>query len=249
MKAVLNKDIEGLILNNINFVHYIVQNSFHLRPNNQDYDDCFQEGCMGLIEAANRFDPNLGYSFSTYSYSMIWGHVSSYLRQNKGVIRFPRKVLDLRYKIFKYQTDNPYNTIDDLLRDLNITINDYNDCTCDVLYLEDTVKGIKDDGDIITIGDTIPDPEDDVYLMLELDEIYTDIDTILDNIKYPRSKHHDLKSLFVEYIYDLIYEEKRAWNYYCTKYGISQPYFCRVVNKLMLELRSKIDNLRIEEVK
>lgn len=56
----------------------------------KDRDDLFQEGCIGLLKAIDNFNPELGYTFSTYASAMIWGQVMSYLRDHSHVIRPPR---------------------------------------------------------------------------------------------------------------------------------------------------------------
>ena len=49
------------------------------RLNNGVYDaDMFQEGIIGLLEAADRFDPGLGFAFSTYAVSYIDGAIRGY---------------------------------------------------------------------------------------------------------------------------------------------------------------------------
>lgn len=37
-----------------------------------EYDDLFSSGCVGLVKAADNFNPDLGLRFSTYAVPMIW---------------------------------------------------------------------------------------------------------------------------------------------------------------------------------
>ena len=50
-----------------------------------------QMGYMGLLKAARRFDPSLGFKFSTYAVPMIAGEIRSQLR-DKGVIKISRSL-------------------------------------------------------------------------------------------------------------------------------------------------------------
>jgi len=54
-----------------------------MRMNNNLYDeDLFQEGCLGLINAVDRFDPERGVEFSTYATSQINSYIRHYKRRN-----------------------------------------------------------------------------------------------------------------------------------------------------------------------
>ncbi|MBR3994509.1 MAG: sigma-70 family RNA polymerase sigma factor [Clostridia bacterium] len=56
-----------------------------------EYEDLVQIGSIGLIKAANSFDPELGYEFSTYAFSMITGEIRRHLRDD-GLIRVSRSI-------------------------------------------------------------------------------------------------------------------------------------------------------------
>ena len=58
---------------------------------NEEMDDLIQMGYMGLLKAARRFDPSLGFKFSTYAVPMIAGEIRSQLR-DKGVIKISRSL-------------------------------------------------------------------------------------------------------------------------------------------------------------
>lgn len=54
---------------NIPLVHHIIRNK--MRIANGDYDDAFQDGCVGLLNAIRTFDPERGIAFSTYAGACI----------------------------------------------------------------------------------------------------------------------------------------------------------------------------------
>ena len=84
---------EKLITGNLRLVLSIVQ---RFRSRDENADDLFQVGCIGLIKACDRFDVSLDLKFSTYAVPMIIGELRRYLRDNTA-IRVSRSVRDLAY--------------------------------------------------------------------------------------------------------------------------------------------------------
>ena len=64
---------------------------------NENADDLFQIGCIGLMKAIDNFDTTLNVKFSTYAVPMIIGEIRRYLRDNSA-IRVSRSLRDIAYK-------------------------------------------------------------------------------------------------------------------------------------------------------
>lgn len=64
---------------------------------NENLDDLFQIGCIGLMKSIDNFDPTIGVKFSTYAVPMIIGEIRRYLRDNSSY-RIPRSLRDTAYK-------------------------------------------------------------------------------------------------------------------------------------------------------
>ena len=64
---------------------------------NENVDDLFQIGCIGLIKAIDNFDTSLNVKFSTYAVPMIIGEIRRFLRDNNS-IRVSRSLKDTAYK-------------------------------------------------------------------------------------------------------------------------------------------------------
>lgn len=64
---------------------------------NENVDDLFQIGCIGLIKAVNNFNTELDVKFSTYAVPMIIGEIRRYMRDNNS-IRVSRSLRDTAYK-------------------------------------------------------------------------------------------------------------------------------------------------------
>lgn len=75
---------------------------------NENVDDLFQIGCIGLIKAIDNFDTTLNVKFSTYAVPMIIGEIRRYLRDNNS-IRVSRSLRDIAYKAI-YARENYVKT-------------------------------------------------------------------------------------------------------------------------------------------
>lgn len=82
--------IEG----NLRLVLSVIQ---RFASSNENADDLFQVGCIGLMKAIDNFDRSLNVKFSTYAVPMIIGECRRYLRDNNS-IRVSRSLRDIAYK-------------------------------------------------------------------------------------------------------------------------------------------------------
>ena len=89
-KFAREKFIEGNLRLVLSIVH-------RFNNSNENIDDLFQIGCVGLIKAIDNFDISLNVKFSTYAVPMIQGELRRYLRDNKA-IRVSRSMRDIAYK-------------------------------------------------------------------------------------------------------------------------------------------------------
>ena len=76
---------------------YSISHYFEGYPNKEDL---FQVGCIGLIEAYKRYNPDMGAKFSTYAYPYILGEMKKYIREDKGV-KISREITKLNLRIEK----------------------------------------------------------------------------------------------------------------------------------------------------
>ncbi|MGV3523082.1 MAG: sigma-70 family RNA polymerase sigma factor [Candidatus Sericytochromatia bacterium] len=62
-------------------------------------DDLIQVGMIGLLEAQRRFDVNQAASFKTYATHFITGHIRHYLRDKQQLLKGPRSLQELSYRV------------------------------------------------------------------------------------------------------------------------------------------------------
>ena len=85
---------ETYIKGNLRLVLSVIK---RFNNHNENVDDLFQIGCIGLMKAIDNFDTSVGVKFSTYAVPMIIGEIRRYLRDNNS-IRVSRSLRDTAYK-------------------------------------------------------------------------------------------------------------------------------------------------------
>lgn len=85
---------EEYIKGNLRLVLSVIR---RFSSSNENADDLFQIGCVGLIKAINNFNTELDVKFSTYAVPMIIGEIRRYMRDNNS-IRVSRSLRDTAYK-------------------------------------------------------------------------------------------------------------------------------------------------------
>lgn len=85
---------EEYIRGNLRLVLSVIK---RFSASNENVDDLFQIGCIGLIKAIDNFDTTLGVRFSTYAVPMIIGEIRRFLRDNNS-IRVSRSLKDTAFK-------------------------------------------------------------------------------------------------------------------------------------------------------
>lgn len=129
---------------------------------NENVDDLFQIGCIGLIKAIDNFDTTLNVKFSTYAVPMIIGEIKRFLRDS-GSIRVSRSLKDTAYKaiyakemLTKKNLKEP--TIEEISAEVGISKED-------ITYALDAIQCpmslyepiYTDGGDILYVMDQISD--------------------------------------------------------------------------------------------
>lgn len=84
----IKSERDELIENNLGLVHACAN---RFKGRGAEYDDLFQAGCVGLIKAADNFDPQRGFSFSTYAVPVILGEIKRIFRDG-GTVKIGRAI-------------------------------------------------------------------------------------------------------------------------------------------------------------
>ena len=129
---------------------------------NENPDDLFQIGCIGLIKAVNNFNTELDVKFSTYAVPMIIGEIRRYMRDNNS-IRVSRSLRDTAYKAI-YARENYMKiklkepTVEEIAEEIGISKED-------IVFALDAIQApmslqepvYNDNGDALYVMDQISD--------------------------------------------------------------------------------------------
>ncbi len=88
-------DKSSVINDNLGLVHSCAK---RFQGRGIEYDDLFQAGCVGLVKAAENFDPSLGYKLSTYAVPVILGEIKRLFRDG-GSVKISRSLKELSLKV------------------------------------------------------------------------------------------------------------------------------------------------------
>jgi len=105
---------------NFGLVHAVIHNNVYLK-NKATYEELFQEGVIGLIRAAEIFDPSRGFKFSTFATVWVKGVLSNFA---SDPIRIPQRVKATYNKLQRMKRANPEVTLDELSLALEIPADD-----------------------------------------------------------------------------------------------------------------------------
>ncbi len=168
--SLLRKSREGdtkardeLISGNLKLVLSVIQ---RFSNKNENPDDLFQVGCIGLIKAIDNFDLSQNVRFSTYAVPMIIGEIRRYLRDNNPV-RVSRSIRDTAYHAMQVREElinrtQKEPTVEEIAERMNLSRESV------VLALEAIVEPVSlyepvysDGGDTIYVMDQIGDNNTD----------------------------------------------------------------------------------------
>jgi RNA polymerase sigma factor (sigma-70 family) len=93
-----NQARDTLTLHNLRLVYSIAGKA---RGKGAPYRDLIQEGTLGLIRAAEKFEARKGYRFSTYCYNWISQAVRRYISDSAALIRYPTHVREQVGKLYR----------------------------------------------------------------------------------------------------------------------------------------------------
>lgn len=146
---------DQLIEQYLPLVRYVVARLPVTMPGSLDRDDFYSVGVMGLMHAANTYDPTRGASFKTFAYTAIRGAILDEVRKHDPVPRSRRDRLRRMERASSqlYATLDREPTLAELAEVMACTEQDLDDDlqvlhTCRTLSLDEPYGGGEDAGNL-----------------------------------------------------------------------------------------------------
>lgn len=204
------------------------------RRSTDPVEDLIQVGSIGLLEAINRYETGHNTEFKTYAVHFITGHIRHYLRDRQNLLRGPRVLQELSYRLSQVSNKltqqmgrDPSNQ--ELAEALEIPLDQVDqvkmyDRRVTVLWL-DQESGDGDDDEQRSLLDTLSDGRTSVDNREDLDDRLVLVEAME---HLPEAQR---KLLELRYFQDLTQAELSR------RLGISQMEVCRRLKKAEKQLK------------
>ncbi len=111
------------------FVYFLARK---FQNRGEPLDDIVQVGYLGLIKAIERFDPDLGFEFTTFATLTVAGEIKRHFRDKGTAIRFPRRLQELHQSVVRVNEEMKNQlgrepTVSELAERLGVTPEDVTD--------------------------------------------------------------------------------------------------------------------------
>lgn len=157
-------DLERLVSEYLPLVHKIARGL--ARRSTDPVEDLIQVGSIGLVEAARRYETGHNTSFKTFAVHYITGHIRHYLRDRQALVRGPRALQELSYRLRQVAQELNHRlgreaTAEELAEALDVEPSQVAeartyDRRMSVLWLDQAAEGEEDEGR--SLLDTLTDP-------------------------------------------------------------------------------------------
>jgi RNA polymerase sigma-B factor len=101
MRSIAISERNSLAQSNEKLVHKVVHRMSQVCR--EPYEDLYQLGYIGLIKAADRFDPTTGNAFSSFAIPYIQGEIQHFLRDQWQSVKLPRTAIETKAKVRRLQ--------------------------------------------------------------------------------------------------------------------------------------------------
>lgn len=218
---------ELLIEGNLRLVLSVIK---RFENRNEDMDDLFQVGVVGLLKAIENFNPNLDVMPSSYLCPMISGEVRRYLRDN-NTIRVSRSLRDTAYRALQVRErltaeKSKEPSVDEIAKEMGLpkeSVVQALDAIQDPVSLFEPVY--HDGGDTLFVMDQVSDDKNGDKLWLE-------------NLSLQEAMHH--LSEREKKIVALRFFEGKTQTEVSSEIGISQAQVSRLEKAALSHMRKLV---------
>ncbi len=229
----MNESRNKLIEENLGLVWDVINKEFHggkfiAGACRCSVEDLYQEGCLGLITAAENFNEDGEVKFSTYAYNYIHGRILTMYRDKNTLVKFSRDAKEISIKIKKTLKEKDINITKELIME-KYKVTDYiaeqtiSYMNRKTISIDKPVEGSE--GEPVNILDFVVHTKDfshDVLAKYEFEErlsLLDDFSKKLIELQLQRKKQREISKIL----------------------GITQPQVSRLTKKAIALIQSKYE--------
>lgn len=195
-------------------------------------EELTQIGAIGLIKAVDKFDPAMGYTFSTYAVPLIMGEIRRFLRDD-NMIHVSRQLKEHARKIaiireqFK-KTENREPTMDELAERTGLTREDMvasMESVYEVESISTPVRGAGEDPHALTLEDQL---EDKIHFEIPMVNRIA-LSQVMDELE-----EREARLIHLRYI------EEQTQTQVAHALGMNQVAVSRLEKKILIKMRRKL---------
>jgi RNA polymerase sigma factor for flagellar operon FliA len=213
-------------------------------PSHVDRADLVSYGVFGLIDAIDKFDPDLGNRFETYAIARIRGHIVDELRSYDWVprsVRAKARAIDAACRSLEAQLHRP-PTDRELATELGMTDDELQRAQSQVslvnLVTFDAALGAAVDGDQgMTVGDTLVADDEGPDHRVELDELRRMLAAAIDDLP---ERERDVVALY--------YHDGLTLAEIGEVLGVTESRACQIHGKVVSQLRRRLTAAERERI-
>jgi RNA polymerase sigma factor FliA len=235
-RAGLRSARDELILHYAPLVHIVAGRLAAGAPRHVDRSDLVSYGVFGLIDAIDRFEPDLGHRFETYAVARIRGHIVDELRSYDWVprsVRAKARAIDaalrsLECELHRAPTDR------ELAGALDMSDHELQRALSQVALVNlvtfDAALGAAADGEAaLTVGDVLVSGDESPGERVEVDELRHALAAAIDHLQ-PRER--DVVALY--------YHDGLTLAEIGAVLGVTESRACQIHGKAVVQLRRRL---------
>lgn len=227
---------DQLILHYAPLVHVVARRLAAGAPRHVDRADLFSYGVFGLIDAIDRFDPDLGHRFETYAMARIRGHIVDELRSFDWVprsVRAKARSIDVTRRSLEAELCRA-PTDDELAGALGMTDDELQRSLAQVALINqvnfDAALGAAVDGDQqLTVGDMLVADDDAPDHRIEVNELRAALAWAIDQLS---ERERDVVALY--------YHDGLTLAEIGEVLGVTESRACQIHGKAVAQLRRRL---------
>ena len=196
-----------------------------------EYDDLKQVASYALLRGIDRFEPNMGMQFTTFSTPTITGEIKNYFRDKSRTVKLPRRLGEISAAAKKFSAEEEARTgekptVKRIAEGLKLTE-------------EEVVKALEVGGTLSldSMAASVEDGEErSLYALLPDDEDRYESFEIKETLRAAMKGFSDIEKALIKYRY----EDELSQSETARRLGVSQMFVSRMERKLLLKLKENL---------